>query len=346
MSEGTSGKKVGKAKVKTKAEGHGGLASRGGKARAAKLSPAELSASAKAAADARWGKDLPQATHEGILTIGDAEIPCYVLEGGERVISTRGVMAALKRTWRGRKYTGTELPVFLEAKNLNPFISQELAAVLSEVDFKTPRGARAEGFKAKLLPMLCETYLKARESNALTAPQLVVAMQAEILVRGLAQIGIIAMIDEATGFQYDRPRRELEQYLKEYLSESLIRWARTFPNDYFKHLCRLRGVDLRPDMKLPQYFGHLTNDLIYRRIAPGLLRLLKERREERGKPSNKLCWWTSLEKGRPELLTHLGTVIGLMKLNKDYDAFYKQLNEVAPPYPPTPGLFDDPKDWE
>src|SRR5687768_13566099 len=93
------------------------LASLGGKARAAKLSPEELSESARAAAEARWGKDLPEATHEGVLAIGGAEIPCYVLKGGERVISTRGVMKALGRGWRGRKYTGTEMPVFLEAKN-------------------------------------------------------------------------------------------------------------------------------------------------------------------------------------------------------------------------------------
>jgi hypothetical protein len=149
-----------------------------------------------------------------------------------------------------------------------------------------------------------------------------------------------------TGFQYDRPRRDLEEYLKSFLAESLVRWARTFPNDYFKHLCRLKNVELRPDMRLPQYFGHLTNDLIYRRIAPGLLQALKERRAERGRQSNKLHWWTSEDRGHPELLLHLGTVVGLMKVNMDYDAFYKQLNEIAPLYPDRPGLFDDPTDWE
>ena len=53
-------------------------------------------------------------------------------------------MKALGRRWRGRKHTGTELPVFLEAKNLKSFISQELLAVLSVVEFRTPRGLRAE----------------------------------------------------------------------------------------------------------------------------------------------------------------------------------------------------------
>jgi putative intracellular protease/amidase len=118
------------------------------------------------------------------------------------------------------------------------------------------------------------------------------------------------------------------------------------PGDYFKHLCRLIGVELRPDMKLPQYFGHLTNDLIWKRIAPGLLRTLKERRSERGSPSNKLHSWASEELGKSELLLHLGTVVGLMKIHTDYDTFHKQLNAIAPIYPDEPGLFDDPKNWE
>jgi hypothetical protein len=318
----------------------------GGKARWKGTTAEERSEAARRAAESRWNAKLPQATHEGVLPIGNRDIQCYVLQGGERVISTRGVMKALGRRWRGRKHTGTELPVFLEAKNLKPFISEDLAAVLSVVEFATPRGARAEGFKAKLLPLLCETYLSARDANALTATQLGVAAKADILMRALAHVGIIALVDEATGYQYDRPRRDLEKHLKEFLAESLVRWVRTFPNDYFKHLCRLKGVEVRPDMRLPQYFGHLTNKLVYRRIAPGLLTALKERRAERGTPSNKLHWWTSEDLGHPSLLLHLGTVVGLMKINTDYETFVKQLDQIAPIYPETPGLYDDPADWE
>jgi hypothetical protein len=173
-----------------------------------------------------------------------------------------------------------------------------------------------------------------------------VADKALILIRGLANVGIIALVDEATGFQYDRPRRDLEEYLKTFLSDSLRKWVRTFPADYFKHLCRLKDVELRPDMKLPQYFGILTNNLVYRRIAPGLLKRLKHRRVEMGRPNEKLHSGLSLDVGIPEVLVHLGTVVGLMKLHTDYEAFVRQLDQIAPIYPETPGLFDDPKDWK
>ncbi len=326
----------------------------GGNARAKKLSPDERKAIAKNAADARWekaGKVTPKAIYEGILTIGDIEISCAVLEDGTRLITQSGMMIALNRARqaKGRQYYDGDvnLPAFLTAKNLKPFIPDELTVTSSQIEFKTLSGTRAFGYRAELLPKVCGVFLDANAAGVLIEnTQKHIAERAMILIRGFASVGIIALVDEATGYQYERPRRDLEEYLKKFLSESLRRWVRTFPGDYFKHLCRLKGVQLRPDMKLPQYFGHLTNDLVWRRIAPGLLKALKERRSERGTPSNKLHSWTSEELGKPELLMHLGTVTGLMKLNTDYAVFHKQLDVVAPVFPDEPGLFDNPKDWE
>ena len=252
------------------------------------------------------------------------------------------------RQAKGRQYYDGDvnLPTFLTAKNLRPFIPEDLAVTSNGIEFKPLTGGRAYGYLAELLPKVCGVFLDAKAANALKRNQEHIADKAMILIRALASTGIIALVNEATGYQYDRPRRDLEQYLKKFLSEGLVRWAKTFPNDYFKHLCRLKGVELREDMRLPQYFGHLTNDLVYRRIAPGLLRALKERRAERGSHSNKLYWWTSEEIGHPGLLLHLGTVVGLMKIHTDYDKFHAQLDQIAPVYPEHPGLFDDPADWE
>jgi len=145
--------------------------------------------------------NIPKALYSGILKIGDSEIQAYVLENGERILSTRGVMSALGRRWRGRKYPGTQLPVFLEAKNLKPYINNELYAVLSPIQFKTDRGAISEGFKAEILPKICDVFLSARKNKSLLSIQYNTAAQAEILIRGLATVGIIALVDEATGYQ-------------------------------------------------------------------------------------------------------------------------------------------------
>jgi hypothetical protein len=341
------------------------IGAKGGTARAKSLTPEQRSDAARKAIEARWAKekgvsDVPKATHEGILQVGELEIPCAIVSlGGEsiRLLSESGVVTALGLYRSGKilnqerdnSEPGAQLPLFVANKNIKPFVDEDLADVLRNPIWFVPQGSgtKNKGVRAELIPKICEVWLKARDAGVLRGTrQPIVAAKADMIIRALAHVGIIALVDEATGFQYDRPRRDLEDYLKKFLSESLRRWVRTFPADYFKHLCRLRKVELRSDMKLPQYFGVLTNNLVYRRIAPGLLKKLKQRRVELGRPNEKLHSGLSLDVGIPEVLVHLGTVVGLMKLHTDYDAFEKQLGTIAPIYPETPGLFDDPKDWE
>ncbi len=280
---------------------------------------------------------MPRATHEATLELGGTEIECAVLEDRTRVLSRAGFVRAIGRKGKvkgGELYSPEfELPVFLAADNLKPFITRDLLENSAPVNYKQLKGGVAIGFKAELLPSVCETFLAARDAEALQKNQEHIAKQCEVLIRGFARLGITALVDEVTGYQYDRPRRDLEEQLKQFLSDNLRQWVRTFPADYFKHLCRLRGVELRSDMKLPQYFGQLTNNLVYRRIAPGLLRKLKERREERGRKSNKLTQWLSEDVGVRSVLVHLGTVVGVMKLNTSYEEFERQLDQIAPVYP-------------
>jgi P63C domain len=331
----------------------------GGKARANSMTPEERSQMAKKGAASRWEKSrkigsLPLSSHRGEITIGNHVIPCFVLEDGRRVVSENGLTAIFGtsggKTYRLREITapddGGPLPLFLASKALHPFIHAVFEGMdLAPVEF-LDGGKVWVGYDAKTLPKVCEVWLRADEAKALQRSQLGKAKTAGLLMRGLAHVGIIALVDEATGYQYERPRRDLEEQLKRYLSDSLRKWVRTFPADYFKHLCRLRGVDLRDDMRLPQYFGTLTNNIVYRRIAPGLLARLKEHRQANGTTRQKLHSWLSADYGFQEVLVHLGTVVAVMKQNSDYETFERELEKVAPIYPDVPGLFDDPKDWE
>jgi general stress protein YciG len=343
---------------KSKEFGSSEAASKGGRARAEALTPErrrEIAAAGGAAkAEKSAGVTLPRATHEGILRIGGIELACANLEDTTRVLSERTFLAGLGIKVGGALALARKddegaapLPLFVGHKVLRPFLDNDLTLLLrTPIRFRMRAGGIAHGVKAELIPEVCEVWLKARDAGALNTSLLKIVERADILMRGLARVGIIALIDEATGFQYDRPRKDLEQQLEKFLAESLRQWVRTFPADYFKHLCRLRAVDLRSDMKLPQYFGGLTNNLIYRRIAPGLLKKLKERKAERGNSRDKLHQWLSEDMGVRAVLVHVGTVVGLMKINTNYEVFEKQLDTIAPIYPETPGLFDDPKDWQ
>jgi len=161
-------------------------------------------------------KKVQKATHSGTLKIGNSEIPCYVLEDGQRILSTRGIMKSLGRRWRGAR-AGTKYPAFLQANNLIPYINKDIDPVLAPQKFKTDKGVLSDGYKADILPIVCEIYLQGRDDKVLTAVQQAIAKKCDILVRGFARIGIIALIDEATGYQAFRSRQALEKILDEFL---------------------------------------------------------------------------------------------------------------------------------
>ncbi len=152
--------------------------------------------------------------------------------------------------------------------------------------FSPPTGGRASGYDAELLPAVCEIYLQARDAGVLPRNQEHVAKQAEILIRGLARIGIIALVHEATGYQEVRAKNALALILEQFIAEELRAWVQTFPDDFYREMFRLRGLDYPQfNVKRPQYFGTLTNDLVYKRLAPGVLDELKRvtPRDEKGR---------------------------------------------------------------
>ncbi|MQY63239.1 MAG: hypothetical protein GH143_02865, partial [Calditrichaeota bacterium] len=324
-------------------------ASEGGKARARVLSPKQRSEIARNAVVARWekeGKALPRVEHDGPLEIGDITFDTAVLDDGTRVISETKFMDAMGLYRSGalstrRKNTpdGAQIPLSLSHKNLKPFVEKHFGGVhYNPLIYRTKGGSVAHGIKAEVLPKICEVWLDARKAGVLGPTQTMVADRADILIRSFAHVGIIALIDEATGYQYERQRTELQEFLKEFLSDELRRWVKTFPHGYFKHLCRLRNVSYRPDMKLPSYFGHLTNDLIYSRLGPEVLEEL-QRKTEKGKDGrrkSKYFQWLSEDVGHPKLLQHLGLVVGFMTISNDYDEFKKLLDRAAPSFKDMP----------
>lgn len=313
--------------------------SQGGKARAAKLSPERRREIARRAALIRHNKNLPKATHPGELTIGEAKIGCAVLEDGTRVLTQSDMMRALGRARqaKGRAfYRGdVNLPVFLTASNLKPFIPNELYVTSSQVEFRLPSGQRAFGYRAELLPQVCEVYLRARDAGALKRNQEHVAAQADILVRGLARVGIVALVDEATGYQRDRAKDALAKILEQFIAKELQPWVKTFPDEFYENLFRLRGLDYPRDIvKRPPYFGHLTNDIVYKRLAPGVLEDLKAKTPKLPSGRRKDTYQQRLtpDVGHPKLREHLVSVVTIMRLSSGYKDFKEKIDRIHPRY--------------
>lgn len=207
---------------------------RGGIARAQKLTVEKRKEIARQGARARWKQVEPgtsKATHIGILHVGDIQIPCAVLEGGVRVVSERSIAIALGKKgggayWKKKKQAeGAVLPEYISAKNLVPYISEETKdKLINSIPYISKTGGLANGIPAIILQEICEIWLRARDSGALTSQQRETALKAEILMRGFARVGIVALVDEATGYQAERDKDGLQKFLALYLSEERLSW--------------------------------------------------------------------------------------------------------------------------
>ncbi len=325
-------------------------ASKGGKARAKKLSAEERRDIAKRAAEARWGKGIPVAEYEGEVRFADIIVPCAVLSDHSRVLSERGVTKGfgLKRAgsnWQRNKEGGARLPVFASANNLKPFMDHDLrTALITPIPYRpsTSRGSVAHGVKAELIPQICDVWLRARDAGALKQQQFHIAIQADLIMRGLAHVGIIALVDEATGYQADRSADALEKILAKFISKELCKWVRTFPPEFYRQLFRLRNINASAfSPKRPQYVGHLTNNIVYKRLAPGILGELRKLtpKNKTGRRKHNFHQRLSEDAGHPKLREHLASVIALMKACDDWDTFQALLDRALPKYKEMP-LFD------
>jgi hypothetical protein len=234
---------------------------------------------------------------------------------------------------------GDRLANFAAGKAISTFISEDLATrIKNPVRFQAPTGGTpATGYEATILPDLCDAVLAARRDGALRPQQTHIADQCEILVRGFAKLGIIALVDEATGYQEVRPRDALEAYLDKVLRHELAAWAKKFPDEFYLNIYRLKSWPW-PGMSKNRYSvcAQYTNDLIYHRIAPGLLDELQARtpKNEKGNRRNKLHQWLTDDIGNPLLAQHLHAVVMLQRLaianGQGWKSFVKTMDLVMP----------------
>ncbi len=196
----------------------------------------------------------------------------------------------------------------------------------------------AEGFPAELLPQVCDAWLNARAQKAIKPQQERKCQQAEILVGGFAHVGIIG-VEEATGYQHYRARKALEEILDKFIRNELGRWAKVFPDEFYEQMFTLKGWQYDPkSVKRPSVIGRYTLDLVYKRLAPGVLQELKRKEPEK---KHKYHQWLTEDIGHPKLREHLASVIALMRASSTWDRFYGSMQRALPQYNETIEMFPE-----
>jgi hypothetical protein len=333
---------------------------KGGIARAAKLTPEQRSAIASDAAKVRWNQRLPEPEHglvlpralpgyEGVLDLGGMKLPCAVIQGPkgiQRVLTENGITYAIlgtrsgasKRLKKAASEGGALLPLFVAPGQLTPFIDQELEdGPLTPIDYVVDGERVIRGYDAAILPAVCNIWLRAREAGALQSQQLPKAQKAEILMRALAETGIVALIDEVTGYEKIRPANALQAYIELVIRKELAAWAKKFPDEFYENIYKLKGW-VWPGMQKNRFsvVAHYTRDLVYERIGPGVLAELERKspKNEKGQRANRLHQWLTDDIGDPMLAQHMHALLMFQRLaianGYGWNRFVGMVNQVLP----------------
>ncbi len=264
--------------------------------------------------------------NRGVLDLAGMSIPCYVLEDGTRVLSGRGMQQALKMVDdNGQKSSGHRMAVFLGRKSLNPFISKYLlSGTLNPLECYDGN-QKINGYRAEALADICEVFLEARKHIELSSRQKVIADQCEILMRAFARVGIIALVDEATGYQNEREHFELQKILSAYISDEILKWQLTFTDDFYREIYRLWGLPFIPKYirQKPSFIGKLTRKYIYEELPRGVVEKIQEKAGKTDKGNWKYKWHQTLtpEIGREHLKRQIIEVTTLMSVSQSKEQF-------------------------
>lgn len=244
----------------------------------------------------------------------------------------RGLQGSLAMAVSGGAKETANFVARIESKGLD---CKDLIARISQpIEFLPAKGGRsAFGYEATLLADLCDIFLAARKKQLFAGPMFSrITDRCETLVRGFARVGIIALVDEATGYQEYRDKNELHKILEAYVAKELLPWTRRFPLEFYKEMFRLRKWKNPESIKKPRLVGYLTESIVYKRLPSGVLDELKRKnpKDEKGRRKHKHHQFLTEEVGNPHLERHLAVVIALMRVSKTWEGFKKLLEAAVP----------------
>jgi len=312
---------------------------KGGIARAEKLSTEQRRDIAKKAADARWQKlrlqnSIPVADTAGKLRIGEVELDVYVLQDRRRVISKKAMAHALQLKSEG----GNAFMRTLSRKGIASVISDELRKKIEKpIFFQGIKGESCDGYEAEVLIEVCDSIIEAKNKNKLVNSQLFLAFQAEVIFRSAAKIGIIALVDEATGY-LDSIKDEYRKLFESFVKNELSEWEKHFPDKFFSMIYRLYGLKRQaPDSsKHPQFFGHFIRKFVYFPLANSNGAILFELEKKNpvvyagGTRKYKFFQYLSDEVGVDAFKQHLWQVVGIGEASPDKTAFERSFYRAFP----------------
>jgi hypothetical protein len=304
---------------------------KGGIARRQKLSPEERSRIAREAAKKRWDEPTPKAIFGGSdrpIRIADIQVPCFVLDDGRRVITTNGLLDTLMMARGGAMVKGmNRFELFVSRPRIRQFVSDEIFERVKHPIKFLIGGTPAHGFESDTLIELAEAVVAADNAGVLQTQQAAIAFQCRVITSSLTRVGLIALIDEATGYQQKRDSDELQQILTAYLLPEHRPWMQTIPHEFTSEVYRVYGWNPQSNNRGPRYAGKLIRQLIYERMPKPVLPKLDEINPSNSKYQrrHKHHQFLTEKQGLDHFRSQVITVMTLLRISKNKGEFRRHL---------------------
>lgn len=308
----------------------------GGIARSRSLSAQERSRIARDAAKRRWGEANVSAiagSPDKPIKVGGIEVPCYVLEDGRRVIATNGVLDTLEMARGGAMIKGmNRLELFAAQNRLSSFVSNELLARIADpIRFRVGNNT-AHGFESDVLIDLAEAVIAADNDGALQKQQRGIAHRCRVITSSLTRIGLIALIDEATGYQKRRDADELQKILAAYVLPEHRSWLQVVPEEFTDEIYRVYGWQRKPQNRGPRYAGKLIRQLVYEKMPKPILPALDEKNpSEKGRRKRKHHQFLTPKQGLDHFRSQIITIMTLLRISMNKNEFKAHLRRLYSP---------------
>ncbi|CAI2195087.1 2772_t:CDS:2, partial [Funneliformis geosporum] len=182
-----------------------------------------------------------------------------------------GMANALKMVDENDKETsGGRLGRYLSQKSLKPFLYKGKEPGHYDPIVCYDGEKRIHGYEARRFMDFCKSMIEAKKHIDLSPRQTIIANQC-----------IIALIDEATGYQHEREREELQKQWQKMLGLYVLPepqpYQKIFPLTIYRQIFRLYNMDFIPEnIARPGFIGTLTNKYIYGNLPRGILEKLKK----------------------------------------------------------------------
>ena len=251
--------------------------------------------------------NLPRSVAHGPVRLGGVTIYGHVLDDGRRVFSARDLVAALSGA------LGPKNAHFERSVAALQNVSGELN-LGPRIEFSIPGSPNGFGYPVEVFTAVCRAYVRADRAGTLHHKQKPVADRAWAVLDALGDIGIIALVDEATGFQKQRAKTALQDALALLLRESAGPYQVLFSEEFFAEVARLYRITLRGKNKRPRFFGWFIKHYFYEWLSPAMYAELCSRLPANDNGQRPGLMHPHLTDGAREIFgRHQDTVVALMR---------------------------------